>query len=365
MKVGFNEYLLACGGGNYGYTMKIENNMCTWSSPDLERKFPGSMASYAPYNVPSYIPKSVKELIMLIGKSACGATQYVNYTANEIKKILTVTLKDELDDIILHHVKELKETENKLKDSDNKLKETVNKLKDSDNKLKETVDKFLLLQNTHNDLIINNNNLKNNYINDKKEIINKFKSETARLINDEKEIIKKCKLETTELLNKNSRIQSNNLEITIENKKLSRQLEDITELYELLLTKQSDNKLEETENKLKESNDKLEKTKNKLKESNDKLEETKNKLTEIHELYNFVLYHTKETDNKLTESNDKLEKTENELKESINNMQFYESLLTKQSEKLKETENKLKELYDKQKKDENSGWGILSLFFQK
>jgi len=46
-------------------------------------------------------------------------------------------------------------------------------------------------------------------------------------------------------------------------------------------------------------------------------------------------------------------------------MQFYESLLTKQSEKLKETENKLKELYDKQQKYENSGWRILSLFFQK
>jgi hypothetical protein len=203
----------------------------------------------------------------------------------------------------------LKETENKLKDSDNKLKESDNKLKETENKLTETVDKFLLLQNTHNDLIINNNNIKNNYINDIKITINKFKSESA-ILNDD------FNKKTTELLNKNSRIQSNNLEITIENKKLSRQLEDITELYELLLTKQSDNKLEETENKLKESNDKL-------------------------------------------------EKTENELKESINNMQFYESLLTKQSKKLKETENKLKELYDKQQKDENSGWGILSLFFQK
>jgi len=283
-----------------------------------------------------------------------------------------VFTRDEFNSLEKNARKELKETENKLKETENKLKDSDNKLKETENKLKETVDKFLLLQNTHNDLIINNNNIKNNYINDIKITINKFKSESA-ILNDD------FNKKTTELLNKNSRIQSNNLEITIENKKLSRQLEDITELYELLLTKQSDNKLEETENKLKESNDKLEETENKLKESNDKLEETKNKLTEIHELYNFVLYHTKETDNKLTESNDKLEetenklkesndkleKTENELKESINNMQFYESLLTKQNEKLKETENKLKEVYDKQQKDENSGWGILSLFFQK
>jgi len=128
MVVDFNEYRLGGGGGNYYYTMKIENNICTWSSQGI------MCASLPPYNVPSYIPKSVKELIMLIGISANGATNYIGNTSTEIKKILTVTLKDELDDIILHHVKE------------------------------------------------------------KKEIINKFKSETARLINDEKEIIKKCKL---------------------------------------------------------------------------------------------------------------------------------------------------------------------------
>ena len=232
--------------------------------------------------------------------------EIVNFLKKNKDAVFT---RDEFNSLEKNARKELKETENKLKDSDNKLKESDNKLKETENKLTETVDKFLLLQNTHNDLIINNNNIKNNYINDIKITINKFKSESA-ILNDD------FNKKTTELLNKNSRIQSNNLEITIENKKLSRQLEDITELYELLLTKQSDNKLEETENKLKESNDKL-------------------------------------------------EKTENELKESINNIQFYESLLTKQNEKLKETENKLKELYDKQQKDENSGWGILSLFFQK
>jgi hypothetical protein len=243
--------------------------------------------------------------------------EIVNFLKKNKDAVFT---RDEFNSLEKNARKELKETENKLKDSDNKLKETENKLKESDNKLKETenkltetVNNFLLLQNTHNDLIINNNNIKNNYINDIKITINKFKSEAA-ILNDD------FNKKTTELLNKNSRIQSNNLEITIENKKLSRQLEDITELYELLLTKQS----------------------------NDKLEETENKLTK--------------TENKLKESNDKLEKTENELKESIN---FYESLLTKQNEKLKETENKLKELYDKQQKDENSGWGILSLFFQK
>jgi len=169
--------------------------------------------------------------------------EIVNFLKKNKDAVFT---RDEFNSLEKNARKELKETENKLKDSDNKLKETENKLKESDNKLKETenkltetVDKFLLLQNTHNDLIINNNNIKNNYINDIKITINKFKSETA-ILNDD------FNKKTTELLNKNSRIQSNNLEITIENKKLSRQLEDITELYELLLTKQSDNKLEET-----------------------------------------------------------------------------------------------------------------------
>jgi hypothetical protein len=285
---------------------------------------------------------------------------------NFLKKNKDVVFtREEFNSLEENAQKELKETENKLKETENKLKETENKLKESDNKLKEldnklkeSDDKFQLLQITHNDLIINNNNLKNNYINDKKEIIKKCKSEITRLNDD---VNKKIK----ELQDKNSRIQSNNLEITIENKKLSRQLEDITELYELLLTKQSDNKLEETEDKLKESNDKLKESENKLTESNNKLTESENELTELNNKLT-------ETENKLTESNDKLKESENELiklndklKESINNTQFYESLLTKQNDKLKESDDKLKELYDKQKNDENSGWGILSLFFQK
>jgi protein-arginine kinase activator protein McsA len=53
--------------------------------------------------------------------------------ANNLKNVLTVTLKDELDDIILHYVKELKETENKLKETENKLKELNDKLKESIN----------------------------------------------------------------------------------------------------------------------------------------------------------------------------------------------------------------------------------------
>ena len=65
------------------------------------------------YDVPSYIPKSVKDLIMLVSKT----TYYNPYSsiyeiATEIKKILTVTLKHELDDFILHHTKE---TDDKLK----------------------------------------------------------------------------------------------------------------------------------------------------------------------------------------------------------------------------------------------------------
>ena len=215
------------GHGIYGYTMKIENDMCTWSC-DRSEVQQWMHINNPPYNVPSYIPKSIKELIEMSANTSQRFTMWE--FANNLKNVLTVTLKDELDDIILHHVKELKETKDKLK---------------------ETEDKFKLLQITHNALIINNNNLKNNYINDKKEIIKKCKLEISRLNDD---------------VNKNSSIQSNNLEITIENKKVSRQLEDITDLYELyefLLTKQS-------ENKLKELNDKLNESENKLKELHDK-----------------------------------------------------------------------------------------------
>ena len=215
------------GHGIYYYTMKIENDMCTWSC-DRSEVQQWMHVNNPPYNVPSYIPKSIKELIEMSANTSQRFTMWE--FANNLKNVLTVTLKDELDDIILHHVKELKETKDKLK---------------------ETEDKFKLLQITHNALIINNNNLKNNYINDKKEIIKKCKLEISRLNDD---------------VNKNSSIQSNNLEITIENKKVSRQLEDITDLYELyefLLTKQS-------ENKLKELNDKLNESENKLKELYDK-----------------------------------------------------------------------------------------------
>ena len=222
------------GHGIYYYTMKIENDMCTWSC-DRSEVQQWMHVNNPPYNVPSYIPKSIKELIEISANTSQRFTMWK--FANNLKNVLTVTLKDELDDIILHHVKELKETKDKLKETEDKLKETEDKLK--------------LLQITHNDLIINNNNLKNNYINDKKEIIKKCKLEISRLNDD---------------VNKNSSIQSNNLEITIENKKVSRQLEDITDLYELyefLLTKQS-------ENKLKELNDKLNESENKLKELYDK-----------------------------------------------------------------------------------------------
>ena len=49
-----------------------------------------------------------------------------------------------------------------------------------------------------------------------------------------------------ELLDKNNRIMNNILEKTIENNKLNLQLQDITELYKLLLTKETENKLKET-----------------------------------------------------------------------------------------------------------------------
>jgi chromosome segregation ATPase len=110
--------------------------------------------------------------------------------ANKLKNVLTVTLKDELDDIILHYVKELKETEIKLKESEQKLQ---------------------LLQITHND-----------------DISNKI----------------------TELLNKNRQLKNDNLEITIENNKLKKQLEETENRLQKLndKLKESDNKQKKDKN---------------------------------------------------------------------------------------------------------------------
>jgi len=124
------------GHGNYNYTMKIENDICTWSC-DRSEVQQWMHFNNPPYNVPSYIPKSIKELIEISANTSQRFTMW-NF-ANNLKNVLTVTLKDELDDIILHYVKELKETENKLKETENKLKETENKLKELNDKLKESI----------------------------------------------------------------------------------------------------------------------------------------------------------------------------------------------------------------------------------
>lgn len=160
--------------GTVNCIMTIENNICKWTTDHDRYTFPEFICIQ--YDVPSYIPKSVKDLIMLVSKT----TYYNPYSsiyeiATEIKKILTVTLKHELDDFILHHTKE----------TDDKLKETENKLKETEYKLKE--------------LEIINNKL----INDKKELLNKFELEINKLNNESRQ-------NTTELLNIINQIQINN-----------------------------------------------------------------------------------------------------------------------------------------------------------
>jgi SMC interacting uncharacterized protein involved in chromosome segregation len=160
--------------GTVNCIMTIENNICKWTTDHDRYTFPEFICIQ--YDVPSYIPKSVKDLIMLVSKT----TYYNPYSsiyeiATEIKKILTVTLKHELDDFILHHTKE----------TDDKLKETENKLKETEYKLKE--------------LEIINKKL----INDKKELLNKFELEINKLNNESRQ-------NTTELLNIINQIQINN-----------------------------------------------------------------------------------------------------------------------------------------------------------
>ena len=104
--------------GYIDYDIQIENNICTWTSND--RDFGQyERINHPPYNVPTFIPKSIIELIKI-----CAADDRNSFSIWKLqaalKKILTKTLKNDLDDYVLHHTKE----------TDNNLKELVELLKE-------------------------------------------------------------------------------------------------------------------------------------------------------------------------------------------------------------------------------------------
>ena len=111
--------------GYIDYDIKIENNICTWTSND--RDFGQyERINHPPYNVPSFIPKSIIELINICATDDRNSFSIWKLQA-ALKKILTKTLKNDLDDYVLHHTKE----------TDNNLKELVELLKEKKIQLNE------------------------------------------------------------------------------------------------------------------------------------------------------------------------------------------------------------------------------------
>ena len=175
--------------GYIDYDIKIENNICTWTSND--RDFGQyERINHPPYNVPSFIPKSIIELINICATDDRNSFSIWKLQA-ALKKILTKTLKNDLDDYVLHHIKEtdnnlkelvellkekkiqlneieetliesenelneinnvLKESDTKLNESDTKLNELNDKIKESDTKLNELNDKIKESENKLNEL---------------------------------------------------------------------------------------------------------------------------------------------------------------------------------------------------------------------
>ena len=209
--------------GYIDYDIKIENNICTWTSND--RDFGQyERINHPPYNVPSFIPKSIIELINICATDDRNSFSIWKLQA-ALKKILTKTLKNDLDDYVLHHTKEtdnnlkelvellkekkfqlneieetllesenelneindiLKETDDKIKESDNKLNELNDKLKESDNKLNELNDKLKEKENELNDKLKEkqlNYNLKENKLNENEnENENENKNENENIL---------------------------------------------------------------------------------------------------------------------------------------------------------------------------------------
>ena len=199
--------------GYIDYDIKIENNICTWTSND--RDFGQyERINHPPYNVPSFIPKSIIELINICATDDRNSFSIWKLQA-ALKKILTKTLKNDLDDYVLHHIKE---TDNNLKETDNNLKELVELLKEKKIQLNEIEETLIESENELN------------------EINNVLKESDTKLNESD-----------TKLNELNDKIK-----------------ESDTKLNEL------NDKIKESENKLNELNDKIKEKENKL---NDKLKE--------------------------------------------------------------------------------------------
>jgi len=178
--------------GYIDYDIQIENNICTWTSND--RDFGQyERINHPPYNVPTFIPKSIIELINICAVDDRNSFSIWKLQA-ALKKILTKTLKNDLDDYVFHHTKEtdnnlkelveklkekqfqlneiedtLIESENELNEINDILKESDDKLKVSDDKLNELNDKIKVSDDKLNELNdkINKKEIELNEINEK------------------------------------------------------------------------------------------------------------------------------------------------------------------------------------------------------
>jgi len=126
--------------GYIDYDIQIENNICTWTSND--RDFGQyERINHPPYNVPTFIPKSIIELINICAVDDRNSFSIWKLQA-ALKKILTKTLKNDLDDYVFHHTKE----------TDNNLKELVEKLKEKQFQLNEIEDTLIESENELNEI---------------------------------------------------------------------------------------------------------------------------------------------------------------------------------------------------------------------
>lgn len=175
--------------GYIDYDIQIENNICIWTSND--RDFGQyERINHPPYNVPTFIPKSIIELIKICAVDDRNSCSIWKLQA-ALKKILTKTLKNDLDDYVFHHTKE----------TDNNLKELVEKLKEKQFQLNEIKDTLIESENELNEIndILKESDDKLNEINDKLKVSDDKLNELNEKLNEINDKINKKEIELNEI----------------------------------------------------------------------------------------------------------------------------------------------------------------------
>jgi hypothetical protein len=190
--------------GYIDYDIQIENNICTWTSND--RDFGQyERINHPPYNVPTFIPKSIIELINICAVDDRNSCSIWKLQA-ALKKILTKTLKNDLDDYVFHHTKE----------TDNNLKELVEKLKEKQFQL-----------NKMEDTLIESENELNDKLKEKENELNELNDKLKEKENELNELNDKLKEKENELNELNDKLKEKENELNEINEKLDKKENEI------------------------------------------------------------------------------------------------------------------------------------------